>query len=298
MPKKIDQSGGPAAAMGPAVGPSGTAPVRVGIVFPQLLGTYGDRGNAEVLAWRLNARGYPAEVVALLAPDPIPPGLDAYVLGGGEDLLQASAVKLLLGPEGRGLRAALAGGAPALAVCGSLQLLGRVYLDGAGRKVPGLQLLDLETTASGPRCVGEVVARMADGTLLTGFENHGGRTRLGAGLQPLGTVLQGNGNNGEDHTEGVRQGNLIATYLHGPVLARNPALADLIAATILRRRGIDAPEPLPPIDDDPGEALHRERLEAAGFGQRPHGRFRFHARPDAGPDQDWAATEPRPHPGS
>jgi len=254
-------------------------PIRIGIVFPQLLGTYGDRGNAEVLAWRLRARGHPAEVVDLLAPDPVPPGLDAYVLGGGEDLLQASAVKLLLGPAGRGLRAALAGGAPALAVCGSLQLLGRIYLDGAGRKVPGLQLLDLETTASGPRCVGEVVARMADGTLLTGFENHGGRTRLGAGLQPLATVLRGHGNNGDDRTEGVRHGNLIATYLHGPILARNPALADMLAGTILRRRGLDTALPLPPIDGDPGEALHNERLEAAGFGQRPRGRLRLHARP-------------------
>ncbi|HEX9342261.1 MAG TPA: glutamine amidotransferase [Actinomycetota bacterium] len=277
-------------------GKPGTAPIRIGIVFPQLLGTYGDRGNAEVLAWRLNARGYPAEVVDLLAPDPIAPGLDAYILGGGEDLLQASAVKLLLGPEGRGLRAALAGGAPALAVCGSLQLLGRAYLDGAGRKVPGLQLLDLETTASGTRCVGEMVARMADGTLLTGFENHGGRTRLGAGLQPLGTVLRGHGNNGEDHTEGVRQGNLIATYLHGPILARNPALADMIAVTILRRRGIDAPLPLPPIDDDPGEALHNERLEAAGFGQRRSGRLRLHARPAPSGRDRAAATEP--HAGS
>jgi len=254
------------------------SPVRIGIVFPQLLGTYGDRGNAEVLAWRLRVRGHPAEVVDLRAPAPIPPGLDAYILGGGEDLLQASAVKLLLGPEGRGLRAALAGGAPTLAVCGSLQLLGRVYLDKAGRRVPGLHLLDLETTASGPRCVGEVVARMADGTLLTGFENHGGRTRLGAGLEPLGTVLHGNGNNGEDHTEGVRHGNLIATYLHGPVLARNPALADLIAGNILQRRGVRDALPLPPIDDDPGMALHSERLQAAGFGRRPHGRLRLHTR--------------------
>jgi CobQ-like glutamine amidotransferase family enzyme len=277
--------------------PSASAPIRIGIVFPQLLGTYGDRGNAEVLAWRLNVRGYPAEVVDVLAPNPIPPDLDAYILGGGEDLLQASAVRLLLGPEGRGLRAALAGGAPALAVCGSLQLLGRVYLDSAGRKVPGLRLLDLETTASGPRCVGEVVARMPDGTLLTGFENHGGRTRLGPGAEPLATVLRGNGNNGEDRTEGVRHGNLIGTYLHGPVLARNPALADMMAAIILRRRGVDAPSPLPPIDGDPGEALHRERLGAAGFGPRPRrGRLRLHARAPAssgGRDRGRAATNPR-----
>src|SRR6266511_4322328 len=109
-------------------------PIRIGLVFPQLLGTYGDRGNAEVLAWRLRRRGHRAQVVELPAPGAIPAGLDAYMLGGGEDLNQAAAVKLLLGRQGRGLRVALAGGAPALAVCGSLQLLGTTYLDGAGRR--------------------------------------------------------------------------------------------------------------------------------------------------------------------
>jgi CobQ-like glutamine amidotransferase family enzyme len=241
-----------------------TDPIQIGIVYPQLLGTYGDRGNAEVLAWRLRRRGHRAVVVDLPAPDPIPAGLDAYVLGGGEDMNQAAAVKLLLGPEGKGLLEALADDVPALAVCGSLQLLGKVYLDNAGRKVPGLRLLDLETTASGPRCVGEVVARMADGTLLTGFENHGGRTRLSGDAEPLAMVLQGNGNNGEDGTEGVRRGNLIGTYLHGPVLARNPALADSFARAILERRG--EPAVLVPIEPDAGDALHAARLRAAGFG--------------------------------
>lgn len=251
-------------------------PIRIGLVYPQLLGTYGDRGNAEVLAWRLRRRGHAATVVELPAPDPIPAGLDAYMLGGGEDLNQAVAVKLLLGRQGRGLRAALAGGVPALAVCGSLQLLGETYLDAAGRRVPGLRVLDLETVASGPRCVGEVVAQMPDGTLLTGFENHGGRTRLGSGAEPLARVLHGHGNNGDDGTEGVRHGNLLATYLHGPVLARNPGLADWIATVLLERRG-DGPE-LEPIDPDPGQLLHDARLRAAGFdqlgGRRIRGRLR------------------------
>ena len=238
--------------------------IRIGIVYPQLLGTYGDRGNAEVLTWRLRRRGHDAIVVELPAPQAIPSDLDAYILGGGEDMNQAVAVELLLGEQGRGLRAALADDAPALAVCGSLQLLGGVYLDKAGREVPGMHVLDLETTASGPRCVGEVVAQMPDGTLLSGFENHGGRTRLGAAARPLATVLHGNGNNGEDGTEGVRRGNLIATYLHGPVLARNPDLADLIAAAILERRGESGQ--LPAIEPDAGAALHEARLDALGFG--------------------------------
>jgi len=238
--------------------------IRIGIVYPQLLGTYGDRGNAEVLAWRLRRRGHDAIVVDLPAPEAIPAGLDAYVLGGGEDMNQAAAVRLLLGDQGSGLRAALAGDAPTLAVCGSLQLLGSIYLDRTGQKVPGMHLLDLETIATGPRCVGEVIAQMPDGTLLSGFENHGGRSRLGTGAEPLATVLHGNGNNGEDRGEGARRGNLIATYLHGPVLARNPVLADAFAGAILERRG--EPGQLPPIEPDPGAALHAARLRAAGFG--------------------------------
>jgi hypothetical protein len=241
-------------------------PIRIGIVYPQLLGTYGDRGNAEVLAWRLRQRGHDAIVVEVPAPEPIPADLDAYVLGGGEDVNQAVAARLLIGDQGRGLRAALEDGAPALAVCGSLQLLGRRYLDGGGHEVPGLGLLDVETIAAGPRSVGEVVARMADGALLTGFENHSGRSTLGAGARPLATVLRGNGNNGEDGTEGVRRGNLIATYLHGPVLARNPALADAIAAAVLSRRGGRAR--LPTVEPDPAATLHAARLRAAGFDQR------------------------------
>src|SRR5262245_64620734 len=100
-------------------------PIRVGVVYPGLLGTYGDRGNAEVLVWRLRRRGHAAEVVDLPPQQPVPAGLDAYMLGGGEDLNQGAAAKLLLSQEGRGLRVALEGGAPALAVCGSLQLLAR-----------------------------------------------------------------------------------------------------------------------------------------------------------------------------
>jgi CobQ-like glutamine amidotransferase family enzyme len=244
-------------------------PIRVGVVYPELLGTYGDRGNAEVLAWRLRLRGHDAAVVELSALDPVPAGLDAYVLGGGEDMNQAAAAKLLLGDRGGGLRAALDDDVPTLAVCGSLQLLGRVYLDGAGNEVPGLGVLDLETTATGPRSVGEVVAALSDGTLLSGFENHSGRTRLGPGTEPLAAVLLGNGNNGEDRTEGARRGNLTATYLHGPVLARNPALADRLAEAILERRGEAGP--LPPVEPDPGATLHAARLRAVGFGpqQRP-----------------------------
>ncbi len=205
--------------------------------------------------------------------------------------MQASASALLRGRPGRGLVQALTAGAPALAVCGSLQLLGSVYLDASGREVDGLGLLDLETRASGPRCVGEVVARTADGLVLTGFENHAGRTVLGPDAEPLATVVRGSGNNGTDRTEGVRRGNLLGTYLHGPVLARNPAFADALLGGILERRGrrVD----LAPIRPDPAAALHAERLRAASPGSRRPNWWR-RRRTEAGPRRGQGVLRPGP----
>ncbi len=240
--------------------------LRLGLVYPELLGTYGDRGNADVLCWRAAQRAIAAEVVEVAAGRPVPATLDAYLLGGGEDVAQATAAELLGGPAGDGLRAAVAADTPILAVCGSLQLLGTSYHDGAGQVVPGLGLLGLATRAATPRLVGEVVVRTAAGMLLTGFENHGGRTRLAAGVEPLGVVLRGHGNNGTDRTEGARRGNLLATYLHGPVLARNPELADAMLAAMLARRG--APAELAPLADDPGARLHAACLARAGVPPR------------------------------
>jgi hypothetical protein len=236
-------------------------PVTVALVYPELLGTYGDRGNAEVLAWRAGRHGLPARLVEVPATEPVPAGLDAYLLGGGEDAAQATAARLLRSRAGNGLRQAIDDGRAVLAVCGAFQLFGRTYRDGAGREVRGLGLLDVDTTAGSPRLVGEVVARTREGELLTGFENHSGRTLLGSGVEPLGTVIHGNGNNGDDDTEGARQGPLLGTYLHGPVLARNPALADLLLSSILARRGLPR-EAAPSAPDDRATALHRARLRA------------------------------------
>jgi CobQ-like glutamine amidotransferase family enzyme len=245
-------------------------PVRIGLVYPELLGTYGDRGNAEVLAWRAARHGLAARLVEVPATDPVPAGLDAYLLGGGEDVAQAAAARLLRSPAGDGLRQAVDDGRAVLAVCGAFQLLGRTYTDGAGRVIPGLGLLDLDTAAGSPRLVGEVVTRTREGELLTGFENHSGRTVLGSEVEPLGTVIRGNGNNGADATEGARQGSLLGTYLHGPVLARNPALADLLLGHVLARRGLPY-DPPPPAPEDRATALHQARLQAA-LGRRTVGR--------------------------
>jgi lipid II isoglutaminyl synthase (glutamine-hydrolysing) len=238
-----------------------TERLRIGLIYPELLGTYGDRGNAEVLAWRAARHGLAAEVAAVRAGDPVPSSLDVYVLGGGEDTAQATAARLLRSTAGDGLRRAAEEGGVVLAVCGAFQLLGKVYLDGRGREIPGLGLLDLETAAGIRRLVGEVVTITRERELLTGFENHGGRSFLGPGLEPLGRVLHGGGNNGRDGTEGARQGAVLGTYLHGPVLARNPALADLLLGLALERRGQQL-GPLPAVGRDPAADLHRARLQA------------------------------------
>jgi CobQ-like glutamine amidotransferase family enzyme len=243
--------------------------LRIGLIYPELLGTYGDRGNAEVLAWRAAGHGLAAEVVEVRAGDQVPPSLDVYVLGGGEDTAQATAAQLLRSAAGDGLRRAADQGRVVLAVCGAFQLLGRVYVDGRGRVIPGLRLLDLETATGAPRLVGEVVTVSGEGELLTGFENHGGRSVLGPGLQPLGRVLHGGGNNGQDATEGASQGNVVGTYLHGPVLARNPSLADLLLDRALQRQGRQL-DPRPAASRDPAADLHLARLQAV----LPHrGRF-------------------------
>jgi lipid II isoglutaminyl synthase (glutamine-hydrolysing) len=237
-------------------------PIRIALVYPELLGTYGDRGNAEVLAWHAVRHGLAARLLEIPAGEAIPDGLDAYLLGGGEDTAQATAARLLRSPAGHGLRRAVEQGSAVLAVCGAFQLLGRTYTDAAGRQLTGLGLLDLDTAAGAPRLVGEVVAATCDSELLSGFENPGGRTLLGRAVEPLGTVLRGNGNNGADGTEGARQGALIGTYLHGPVLARNPFLAEALLHTILDRRGLPF-EPLDPACRDPSADLYRARLQAA-----------------------------------
>jgi CobQ-like glutamine amidotransferase family enzyme len=230
--------------------------LRVGFVYPELLGTYGDRGNAVVLVQRAAWRGHPAELVEVPAGAPVPGGLDVYLFGGGEDDPMHLA--------GAGLReskaaieAAVAGGAVVLAVCGGFQLVGHRYLAADGTVLEGIGLLDLETRAGPTRLIGEVVVD-PDPPLprLTGFENHWGRTTLGPGLAPLGRVVTGGGNGDGQHVEGARAGRIVGTYLHGPVLARNPALADQLLADAL---GVDTLEPL---DTELEGRLRAERLHA------------------------------------
>jgi hypothetical protein len=230
-------------------------------VRPALLGTYGDGGNAMVLRQRLVRRGHDAEIVELDGTAPIPAGSDLITFGGGEDDAQVIAAR----DEdlGRSLRAALDAGAVVFAVCAGFQLLGETFEVGPGREVPGFGVLDCRSDRLAQRAVGEI---MGDATVpgvgvLTGFENHGGRTVLGADAQPLARLEVGVGNDGSG-VEGATAGNVFATYLHGPVLARNPALADALLERVVG--------PLAPLPNAYIDELRQQRLAAA----RARGRSR------------------------
>ncbi|MGH2498570.1 MAG: type 1 glutamine amidotransferase [Candidatus Limnocylindria bacterium] len=221
--------------------------LRIGHLYPDLMSIYGDRGNVVALAQRARWRGIDVEVrpfTAGAAFDAQWP--DLWFFGGGQDQGQDDVGADLAGPNGDALRRSLEGAAAALAICGGYQLLGHEYLPEGAPAIPGLGVLDVRTRAGAKRFVGNVLAE-ADGGALIGFENHSGCTYLGTLASPLGRVVVGAGNNGEDRTEGAVQGRVIGSYLHGSLLPKNPWLADrLIGWALARRHG--AVE-LAPLDD-------------------------------------------------
>ncbi len=231
--------------------------LRVGFVYPELLGTYGDRGNAVVLVQRARWRGIDAELVEVPAGEPIPSALDVYLLGGGEDDPMHLAAAGLRDSRA-GIEAAVDGGAVVLAVCGGFQLIGHRYLAADGTVLEGIGLIDLETRAGPTRLIGEVVVDPEPPLpRLTGFENHWGRTTLGPGVAALGRVVTGGGNGDGTGVEGAVDGSVYGTYLHGPVLPRNPALADHLLGLAT---GADAG--LAPLDGDLEARLRADRLRA------------------------------------
>ena len=232
-----------------------TDAVRIGLVLPDVMGTYGDGGNAVVLRQRLLLRGIAAEIIEITLGDPVPESLDLYTLGGAEDYAQRLATAHLR--RHRGLQRAADRGAPVLAICAAIQVLGHWYETAAGERVDGVGLLDLTTSPQSERTIGEVVSTPSVAGLtesLTGFENHRGGTVLGPDARPLATVIKGAGNRKGDGVDGAVQGSVLATYLHGPCLARNPELADLLLARITG--------PLPPLELPEVDQLRRERLAA------------------------------------
>ena len=238
--------------------------IDIALVFPELLGTYGDGGNALVLARRLTRRGIAARVIEVGITDAIPRAADVYLLGGGEDAPQFTALEALR--SSGALNEAIAGGAALLAVCAGFQLIGTSLFGADGSVVEGLGLVDAVTTRAPSRLVGEVAVRDdALGTgWIVGFENHRGVTAIGAGAVPLGPREPEHG----CATDGVVSGRVVGTYLHGPVLARNPRLADRLLEWVTG--------PLAPLDDPQAELLHRERLAdvAGGRGPRRWARLR------------------------
>jgi lipid II isoglutaminyl synthase (glutamine-hydrolysing) len=238
--------------------------LRVCALYPGLMNIYADRGNLLLLQRRCEWRGIGFELTASELGEPVDPEqADLFYVGGGQDRDQRLCALDLAEVKRDGLHAAAERGAAMLAVCGGYQLLGHSYEMGA-ETLPGVGLVDLHTVRSdGPRLIGNVAIEVElDGgerRILAGFENHGGRTRLGPGAQPLGRVLRGHGNDGESGWEGVRHGNVIGTYLHGPLLPKNVWLADWLIARALGRE-----EPLPPLDDALEAAAHAEARRAAG----------------------------------
>ena len=231
-------------------------PVEIVLIYQSLLGIYGDRGNAMVLLKRLQWRGIEATLTVVDPGDEVPATGSVYLLGGGEDAAQVSAVKALKA-DGNLFRARDAGAA-LFAVCAGYQICGNTFTIGEHDEViEGLGLLDVDTRRGSVRAVGELLTRWTrqDGTdvLLTGFENHGGFTTVGPAATALASVEIGIGN-ANDGTEGAVQGRVIGTYPHGPVLARNAALADHVLSVALDRE-------LEPIDRPEIDELHRQRVE-------------------------------------
>ena len=225
----------------------------VGHLYPDYLNIYADRGNIAVLERRAAWRGYRIDLRAVGMGEPVEPGEhDLLYIGGGQDREQAL-VAPDLAAKGDGVRAAVEAGAAVLAVCGGYQLLGRSYRDVAGKELPGVGLFPHETVAGERRMIGDVLleCELEPGLrrTLAGFENHAGRTRLDLGATPLGRVVAGFGNDGESGFEGCRVGRAIGTYLHGPLLPRNPWLADWVIAQALAHRLGEAPE-LEPLPDE------------------------------------------------
>lgn len=238
--------------------------LRVCALYPDLMNIYADRGNLLLLRRRCEWRGVGFELRAAGIGEPLDPaGADLYYMGGGQDRDQELCAADLRDLKAVALATAAARGALVLGVCGGYQLLGHSYQLG-GRELAGVGLLDVHTVRSdGPRLIGNAAIAPelpgAAGQLLAGFENHAGRTHLGPQAARLGRVLRGHGNNGADGSEGACQGNVIGTYLHGPLLPKNAWFADWLIATALGR------DDLEPLADGLEERAHADALAAAGL---------------------------------
>jgi CobQ-like glutamine amidotransferase family enzyme len=242
--------------------------LRVCALYPDLMNIYADRGNLLVLARRCAWRQIGFELASRGLDEPLDPDAhDLFYLGGGQDRDQRLCAEDLVETKREALHTAAAGGAIVLGICGGYQLLGHSYVLG-DEEIPGLGLIDAHTVREeGPRLIGNVAIEVSldggseRGRVLAGFENHGGRTRLGAGQDPLGRVLKGSGNDGRSGQEGARRARTIGTYMHGPLLPKNVWFADWLIAQAL---GIEEAE-LEPLEDELEREAHLSARHAAGI---------------------------------
>jgi CobQ-like glutamine amidotransferase family enzyme len=233
--------------------------VRVCHLYPNELNIYADRGNIAVVRRRLEWRGHELSVIEAGIGDQIPDDADMYYLGGGQDRDQIIVAGDLAATKADALHRAAAAGSVVLAVCGGYQLAGHGYTGVDGTRMPGIGLLDADTVAGTTRLIGDVVISVDLGGIqmtVVGFENHAGRTSVGPGSEPFGTVRRGHGNNDIDRTEGAITARVIGTYLHGPLLPKNPQLADLLLGWALEHV-TGGPVELEPLADELETQAHR-----------------------------------------
>lgn len=249
--------------------------------YPRLMNIYGDRGNVVALTQRCLKRGIKVKVTSITIGDRLDPkAIDIFFGGGGQDKQQAVVSKDLL-KQASAVEEIVANKIPGLIICGTYQLFGRYFKTTTGQVIPGLGLLDLYTQASPQRKIGNVVVKLSQDLInleliasfspyLVGFENHSGETFIGSTVQPLGEVVLGTGNNSLDKTEGIVYHHVVGTYLHGPILPKNPHLADyLILAALMKKYGITR---LDPLDDTEEKQAHQAAIKRAKQLQR---RFPF-----------------------
>lgn len=232
--------------------------LRIAHLYAHFLNIYGDRGNIIALSQRAKWRQIEVKVDAIdLGQEIDPEYYDFYFVGGGQDKQQIVIAEDLLKKAGS-LKKATEGGAVVLSVCGGYQLLGHYYKPHEGPELKGISLVDAHTVAGNRRMIGNVIVKREDATTLVGFENHSGKTYLGKGVNALGKAIVGNGNNGEDKLEGLAQGTIYGTYLHGSLLPKNPEFADLLLSQALSRRY--GSQNLKPLDDRLETLAHKRAL--------------------------------------
>lgn len=239
--------------------------IKICHLYPDLLNLHGDKGDLLCLRRRLEWRGIEVSVESVHSSSVLKlSGYDMVYIGGGQDYEPAFLSSVLKNGSGEEIRAATADGLPVLAICGGFQLLGRYFEDTAGVRHELAGAADFHTVDGSARMVGNYKFRLSDelgGGIAVGFENHSGKTFLGEGLNPLGTVISGHGNNGEDGTEGLHYINIFGSYSHGPLLPKNPFLCDsVLLAAVSRKYGLEG---LKPLDDSIELIAHDEMCERA-----------------------------------